>query len=172
MLAPDPRFERLDRMNGLDFEDAVIELLDGLGYEGIEKTDYYDKGADIIAVNDGVRTAIQVKRWSSAVDEASVMQLVNGVKQYDCVHGLLVTNSYLTERAQKTAKTWDIEVWDRQTLSEYVDGEPPTVDTSVCAECGRRVSRGVTDWCRAHPGRYGGFVYCMKHQRRSRRRAG
>jgi restriction endonuclease Mrr len=172
MLAPDPRFVRIDQMNGLDFEEAVVELLEGLGYENVERTGYYDKGADATAVKDGVRTAIQVKRWASAVDEAAVMQLVNGVRQYECERGLLVTNSYLTERAAKTAETWGVEVWDRRTLSDFVEGSAPVVDTTVCAECGRQVSPGVTAWCLQHPGRYGGLVYCFPHQKRSQRRAG
>jgi restriction endonuclease Mrr len=171
MLAPDPRFERIDAMDGRAFERAVAELLDILGYEDVEQTSYYDKGADIVATKDGVRTAVQVKRWSHPVDQKSVMQLVNGVKQYECERGLLITNSYLTGPAAQTAKTWGIEVWDRRTLGDFAEGESATVDTSVCAHCGRPVSPGVTKWCLSHPGRYGGFVYCPAHQKRSSRTA-
>jgi hypothetical protein len=171
MLAPDPRFEQIDGMDGREFEVQVAELLELLGYEGVEQTSYYDKGADIIASKDGLRVAVQVKRWSHPVDQKSVLQLVNGVRQYECDRGLLVTNSYLTEPAVRTANTWAIEVWDRKKLAEYAEGEPAHLDKSVCAHCGRTVTPGVTKWCLSHPGRYGGFVYCPAHQKRASRTA-
>lgn len=169
MLAPDPRFEQIDAMDGRDFETAVAELLEMLGYEDVERTPFFDKGADILATHDGVRVAVQVKRWSSAVNVDAVRQLVDGIRQYGCDRGLLVTSSYLTGPAERTAKTWDIEIWDRKMLGDYLDGEPSVVDTSVCAHCGGSVPSGVTNWCLSHPGRYGGLVYCRTHQRRASR---
>lgn len=171
MLAPDPRFERIDAMDGREFETQVAELLELLGYEDVEQTSYYDKGADILATKDGLRFAVQVKRWSHPVDQGSVMQLVNGVRQYGCDRGLLVTNSYLTEPAVRTATAWSVEVWDRQILADYAEGSAPSTSADRCAECGCRLTEGVRDWCLSHPARYGGFVYCRKHQARSRRRA-
>ncbi|MDE3025955.1 MAG: restriction endonuclease, partial [Acidobacteriota bacterium] len=91
MLAPDPRFEQIDAMDGRDFETAVAELLEMLGYEDVERTPFFDKGADILATHDGVRVAVQVKRWSSAVNVDAVRQLVDGIRQYGCDRGLLVT---------------------------------------------------------------------------------
>lgn len=171
MLAPDPRFQRIDAMDGREFEAAVAELLERLGYEDVEPTPYYDRGADIIAVEGGVRVAVQVKRRSSAVGVDAVRQLVDGTKQYECDRGLLVTNSYLTAEAKRSAKAWEIEVWDRLVLGEYADGEPASLDVSVCAHCGQKVSPGVTRWCLSHPERYGGFVYCPPHQKRANRAA-
>jgi hypothetical protein len=170
MLAPDPRFEQIDAMEGREFEAAVAGLLELLGYD-VEQTPFFDKGADIVAVKDGVRTAVQAKRWSTPVDVKSVRQLVDGMKHYDCERGLLVTNSFLTEPAVDSAQKWEIEVWDRWKLGEYVPGEAPSADTSVCAECSRSVTPGVRDFCLSHPGRFGGLVYCFAHQARSRRRA-
>jgi hypothetical protein len=168
MLAPDPRFGVIDSMDGFAFEEAVAELLELLGAEDVKRMPRFDRGADIVAVRDGVRTAVQVKRWTNAVDVAAVRQLVDGMRHYDCPAGLLVTNSFLTERALDSARAWDIEVWDRAALAEYLDGEAPAIDPNLCAECGMRVSPGVRDWCLAHPGRYGGSVFCRVHQRRRR----
>lgn len=170
MLAPDPRFERIDAMEGREFEDAVAELFELLGYD-VEQTPFYDKGADIIAVRDGVRTAVQVKRWRNAVSVDGVRQLIDGMKQYGCTRGLLVTNSFLSDPALRSAKAWEIEVWDRAKLADFIDGEAPKVDTSVCAECQHRVTPGVTAFCLAHPGRFGGLVYCFAHQPRRARRS-
>ncbi len=171
MLAPDPRFERIDAMEGREFETQVAELLELLGYENVEQTAYYDKGADIIAIKDGIRVAVQVKRWSKSVGVDAVRQLIDGTRHYGCDRGLLVTNSYLTDEAIRSAKMWEIEVWDRNKLADYAEGEPACVDTSTCAHCCRPVSPGVTKWCLSHPGRYGGFVYCPMHQKRASRTA-
>jgi HJR/Mrr/RecB family endonuclease len=170
MLAPDPRFEHIDAMEGLEFEAAVADLLRLLEFTDVQLTGRFDKGADIVAVRDGQRIAVQVKRWSTAVTIDAVRQLADGMHQYDCAGGLLVTNSFLTEPAIECAKGWGIEVWDRRRLADFLDGDPPEADTSVCAECGTHVSKGTTDWCLGHPSRYGGAVYCRKHQARSQRR--
>jgi restriction system protein len=172
MLAPDPRFERIDGLDGLEFEIAVAELLPLVGFEQVERIGGFDKGADIIALRDGVRTAVQAKRWSTPVNLNAVRQLVDGVHRYKCEAGLLVTNSFLTKPALECAAEWEFEVWDRHVLADFLEGEAPEIDTTVCAECHQPVSPGVRSWCLARPASYGGFVYCMKHQARSQRRAG
>jgi hypothetical protein len=170
MLAPDPRFNEIDAMDGLEFEAAIADLLRLLEFEQVDRVGGFDKGADIVAVRDGERIAVQVKRWSTPVDLKAVRQLIDGIRQYDCERGLLVTNNFLTPPAMQCTETWSIEVWDRRRLAEYLEGDPPDIDTTVCAECGQPISKGTTDWCLSRPSRYGGSVFCRKHQARSQRR--
>ena len=170
MLAEDPRFAHIDAMDGPAFERAVAELFELLGYH-VELIGGYDKGADLVLTKDGERTAVQAKRYSAAVGIDAVRQLIDGRKRYECTQGLVVTNSFFTEQAIECAETWEIDLWDRRTLAEYVDGDPPVVDTTVCAECGSAVTAGVTQWCLDRPARYGGSVYCRTHQAKSKRRA-
>ena len=120
---------------------------------------------------EGERIAVQVKRHSSAVRIGAVRQVIDGVTRYGCSRGLVVTNSFFTEQAIECAGVHGVELWDRKVLSDFVDGEAPNVDSSVCAECGRSVTKGVTDWCLARPSRYGGAVFCRAHQARSKRHA-
>lgn len=171
MLAPDPRLERIDAMTGPEFELAVRDLLELLGYEDVQVTPHFDKGADLIAVKDGIRTAVQVKRWSSAVGKNAVLQLYDGMNYYACEAGLLVTNSFLTREAKERATRFGVEVWDRHRIAEYAEGEEPDLDTTHCAECGGDVSEGVTKFCLDQPGRFGGLVYCMQHQARRNRQS-
>ena len=170
MLAPDPRFARLDAMSGPEFEAALIDLFELLGY-AVEQTPAFDKGADLVITKDGSRTAVQAKRHGGSVGIDAVRQLVDGMKSYACTRGLVVTNSFFTEQAIECAERWDVDLWDRRELEQYVDGEAPSVDTTVCAECGVSVSAGTTKWCLDHPARYGGNVYCRRHQSKSQRRA-
>lgn len=157
-------------MEGGEFERALAELFELLGYE-VELIGGFDKGADLVITMDGERTGVQAKRYSNAVGITAVRQLIDGMKRYDCARGLVVTNSFFTEQAIECAEAWEIDLWDRRELANYVDGTPPEVDTTICAECGAAVSSGTTTWCLDHPARYGGNVYCRKHQAKSQRRA-
>jgi hypothetical protein len=157
-------------MSGRQFERAVAELFELLEYE-VELIGGYDKGADLVITSEGQRTAVQVKRYSGPVGIDAIRQLIDGRKRYDCTRGLVVTNSFFTAQAIECAKEWEIELWDRRELARYVAGEPPVVDTSVCAECATPVTPGITRWCLDRPARYGGNVYCREHQAKSKRRA-
>jgi hypothetical protein len=169
MLAPDPRFDVIDGLDGREFEAALVNLFELMGYE-VEHIGGFDKGADLVVTLDGVRTAVQAKRWSTAVGIDAIRQLIDGIKRYQCDRGIAVTNSFFTEQAIECATEWEIELWDRRKLSEFVDGDPPEVDHTICAECGAKVKATVTNWCLARPARYGGNVFCPKHQSRKQRR--
>jgi restriction system protein len=171
VIAPDPRFAAIDAMDGSEFERALAELFELLGYE-VELIGGFDKGADLVVTRDGERTAVQAKRYASAVGITAVRQLIDGVRRYECSRGLVVTNNYFTDKAIECAETWEIDLWDRRDLANHIEGEPPQVDTSVCAECIAPVPTGVTEWCLKRPARYGGNVYCRTHQAKSRRAAG
>ncbi|OPH54978.1 hypothetical protein BC351_30115 [Paenibacillus ferrarius] len=40
-----------------------------------------------------------------------------------------------------------------------------TVESFDCAECGKRVSEKVRDYCLERPNKFGGQVYCYDHQK-------
>ena len=166
MLAPDPRLEAIDRMDGLTFELAIKELLERLGCQDVELTPRYDEGADLLCTIEGVRTAVQVKRHSSGVRKSAVLQLYDGMQHYGCEAGILVTNSFLTPPAAERASFYGIEVWDRRQLAEWAAGDPQEIDVAHCAHCGAAVTAGVQKYCLDQPGRFGGLVYCYRHQAR------
>ena len=85
-------------------------------------TPRFDDGADLICVRDGVHTAVQVKRRSSAIKKEGVLHVVGGMQHYDCPAGILVTNSFLTPPAAERAAFYGIEVWDRARIAEYAEG--------------------------------------------------
>ncbi len=156
-------------MDGPEFEKTLAQLFELLGYE-VQRIGGYDKGADLVVTRNGERTAVQAKRSSTSVGITAVRQLLDGRTRYDCSRGLVVTNSFFTEKAVECADVHSIDLWDRRKLGDFVVGEPPNIDLAVCADCGASVSAGVTKWCLDHPSRYDGNVFCPKHQTRSQRR--
>lgn len=156
-------------MSGPEFEEALVELFELLGHECVERIGGWDKGADIVYVADGQRVGVQAKRKSSSVGIDAVRQLIDGMKRYDCSRGLVVTNSFFSEQAVECAAAWEIELWDRRVLAQWLEGGEPEVDVTRCAHCGVKVTLGVTNWCLDNPHRYDGNVYCRMHQARGRR---
>jgi len=55
------KLSHVDTMTGLEFEKYVAKYLQKQGYK-TELTEKYDLGIDIVAVKDGIRYGVQVKR--------------------------------------------------------------------------------------------------------------
>jgi restriction system protein len=104
VFAADPRFDEIDAMDGTAFELAIVDLLQVLGYDNVERIGGFEKGADILATEEGERIAVQVKRHSTAVGIGAVRQLIDGMKRYGCSRGLVITNSFFTEPAIECAQ--------------------------------------------------------------------
>jgi HJR/Mrr/RecB family endonuclease len=79
-----------------------------------------DFGVDVIADKDGVRYAIQVKRYRGKVSRRAVSDAVAGKYQFKCDAAMVVTNSYYTAGAQELAASADCFLIDRDTLAQWV----------------------------------------------------
>ncbi len=99
MLAGDPRFEAIDAMTSKDFEFALVDLFELLQYEDVQRIGTFEDDADLIVVEDGERIAVQAKHASMPVRIETVQPLVDGMRRYGCVRGLIVTNSFFTDEA-------------------------------------------------------------------------
>ncbi len=186
----------IDRMGWKQFEDYLETLFERLGYRA-DQTERFDKGADLIVLRDGVKTAVQVKHRTpkEKVDVQAVRAVIGAMRPYGCTRGIVVTNGRYTGQAIELAKQNDIELWDREDLTnilllinnkqdevrlpgvlDWILDHPrratvgylPTpviAPKYVCASCGRAVTKGVEKFCLDQPGRFGGKVYCYEHQR-------
>ncbi|HEU4965946.1 MAG TPA: restriction endonuclease [Candidatus Saccharimonadales bacterium] len=107
-------------MDGLVFEKYVAELLRNRGYTNIILTEKYDYGVDIIAVKDGVRWGIQVKRYSKMVRAEAVRQVVTALNHYKCQRSMVITNSTFSRPAQSLAASNDCILVDGSILAEWI----------------------------------------------------
>jgi HJR/Mrr/RecB family endonuclease len=110
----------IDKMTGMEFEKWVALKLKNHGFTHVHVTEQYDYGVDILAIKDGVRWGVQVKRHSSLVKAEAVRQVVTALNHYKCDKAMVITNSYFSEVAKKLAKSNDCILVDRNRLSRYV----------------------------------------------------
>jgi Holliday junction resolvase-like predicted endonuclease len=153
---PDDLFRYLDALDGTAFERVVARLLEHDGYH-VDFTKRFDWGADLIALRDEVRWAVQVKRWSHPVREDAVRAVYAGKEIYKCDRAMVITNSSFTKRARSAAKQLNVALWDRERLVREIQW--------FCAVCGVKVSPRVKGWCLDRPHLFHGALHCFDHQR-------
>ncbi len=90
-------------MSGRRFEDEVAWWLGQAGYRQVVKTEYYDMGVDLIARKDGIKYAVQVKRYKDPVGVSAVRAVVAGMVMYGCERSMVITNATFTKQAQRLA---------------------------------------------------------------------
>lgn len=69
-------FIAIDKMDGVEFEHYVTQILKRQGYSRVRLTEQYDYGVDIVAEKDGVKWGIQVKCYSGLVKASAVRQVI------------------------------------------------------------------------------------------------
>jgi len=109
------KLSHVDTMSGLEFEKYVAKYLKKNGYK-TELTEKYDLGIDIVAVKDGIRYGVQVKRHKGVVGANAVRQAVTALNLYDCDRAIVITNSYFSKTAIRLANSNDCILFDRATL--------------------------------------------------------
>lgn len=110
----DEELEKIDMMAGRDFEDYIVELLKYDGYKNVERTKYSgDFGVDIVASKNGIKCAIQCKRFNEKVNLKAVQEIVSGRKHYKCEKAIVVTNNYYANSAKELAFSNKVELLDR-----------------------------------------------------------
>jgi HJR/Mrr/RecB family endonuclease len=107
-------------MDGLAFEKYVAELLKGQGFSKVTLTERYDYGIDIIALKDGVRWGVQVKRHSNMVKAEAVRQVVTALNKYNCQRAMVVTNSTFSRPARVLAESNNCVLIGKDELAEWI----------------------------------------------------
>lgn len=111
------KLTQVDTMDGLEFEKYIANVLKHQSYTNIKLTEKYDYGIDIIAVKDGIRWGIQVKRYSGLVKANAIRQVVTGLSFYNCDRAMVITNSVFSKVAVKLANSNDCILIDRSGLA-------------------------------------------------------
>lgn len=114
--------EKIDKMDPFEFEAFIANLFILLGFRAYVTSKSGDYGADVIVTRrDGIRIAVQVKRYNSSVGSKYVSDVYAAQRHYNCKEAILVTNNYFTKNATKLAKDCNIVLWDRDKLVDVLN---------------------------------------------------
>ena len=117
MNDPETELQRIDYMDGHDFEYWCADLLKNAGFTAITVTrGSGDQGVDIIAYKDGEKYAVQCKRFNNKLGNKPVQEVFTGGKIYGCSKSVVMTNSFFTPGAIEAAKAVNVDLWDRTVL--------------------------------------------------------
>ena len=104
-------FDKLDQMEGHDFEYAIADLLRHNGYRDVQVTQGSgDYGIDILARRKNVKYAIQCKRYKKPVGVKAVQEAGLGTDFYHCDAAAVITNSSFTKQAQTLAQNTGVRL--------------------------------------------------------------
>lgn len=115
----------IDLMDGHDFEFWCAGLLRKLGFHNVEVTPgSKDQGVDILAQKEGVKYAIQCKRYSHDLGNTPVQEVHAGKAMYNCHVGVVLTNQHFTHGARDLARVTGVLLWDREWIRNHLDLQP------------------------------------------------
>ena len=108
----------IDQMSGQKFEEVIIKLiLPANGFTNIQGTAYTgDYGVDVVAYKEGIKYAIQCKRFNSTVSNKAIQEVVTGRNHYGCSGAIVITNNRFTKNAIQLANENNVILYDRNEL--------------------------------------------------------
>ena len=113
--------DRIDMFTGVQFEQYIITLLKKEGYSNVESTKASgDYGVDITAQKDGLKCAIQCKRYHNNVPISAIQEIKSGKTYYRCDKAMVITNSYYTQNAKNLASSIGVQLFDRDDLIRII----------------------------------------------------
>lgn len=111
----------IDLMEGHEFEYWCSDVLQDMGYTNVQVTPGSgDQGVDILADMNGIKYAIQCKRYSSDLGNTPVQEVHAGKYMYHCHIGAVITNQHFTSGAKELAEATGILLWDRDWIRQYL----------------------------------------------------
>jgi hypothetical protein len=108
----------LDFMSSTDFEDYMAEVFRKQGYEVQLTPPTGDQGVDLLLNKQGLRVAIQLKRYQGGVGNKAVQEIHSGVDFYDADEGWVITTSTYTRSARELANKLGIRLIDGLELKQ------------------------------------------------------
>lgn len=104
----------IDLMEGHDFEAWTAEVLREMGFRRVQVTQASgDQGVDVLAEKDGIRYAVQCKRYTADLGNTPIQEVHAGKDYYHCHIGVVLTNRYFTASAKALATQTGTLLWDR-----------------------------------------------------------
>ena len=115
-------FNEVDKMTGMEFENFLCDFFSKMGYTTEVTKCSGDQGLDLtidlIIEKYGERTVVHAKRYVNDTRDNAILEVVEAKIKHNCHKSMVITNSYCTKAAMKLAKSYNVELWDREGLEE------------------------------------------------------
>lgn len=145
----------VNRMHWREFEKYLQHLFATLGYHAELTPPSGDNGVDVILTDgNGVRTAVQAKRWrkGNLVGSPEVQRTVGGAQYYHCQRVLVVTTSGYTQEAKAFARQTGTELWGPDELADAIEQARSRQGQAPVAACSTAARHAVPRPAAAGPG--------------------
>lgn len=106
-------------MTGKQFENAIQEILENKGYK-TKTLPWNDYGADLIAEKEGIKLAIQCKRYSLNVGLSAIQEAYTASRYYNCDKAWVITNSQFTFQAESMAEKCGVRTINAKELEKLI----------------------------------------------------
>lgn len=112
----------IDLMEGHQFEAWCADALRNSGFTNVSVTPGSgDQGVDVLAEKDGIKYAIQCKRYSKDLGNTPIQEIHSGKDLYHRHVGVVLTNQYFTDGARTLADATGTLLWDRHWIIRYLE---------------------------------------------------
>ena len=108
--------EKVDIMDGVEFERFLKRLFIYKGYTVSETARTGDFGADLILSKDGKKIVVQAKRYNANVGAKALQEIYSARHHYKADEMMVVCNTHFTKQAEVMAQEQQIELVDREEL--------------------------------------------------------
>lgn len=119
---PENILDKVDRMDGHEFEFWCAELLRNNGFQDVDVTPASgDHGVDVLAEKEGIHYAIQCKCYSKDIGNTPIQEVYAGKEMYRCQVGVVMTNRHFTKGAKELAEKTRVLLWDRDKIRQMIE---------------------------------------------------
>jgi restriction system protein len=113
----------IDTLSGTDFERLCYSYFEDNGFKPESTKVTGDHGVDLVIKdpNDGMKIAVQCKRWKDkAVGNNDLIKLYGGKRAYKCIGTLFITTSSYTNAAKDYSESVGMRIWNGAIVQDKI----------------------------------------------------
>jgi restriction system protein len=109
-------------LEGTDFEELCYMYFADNGYNPERTKATGDHGVDLVIKdpNDGMKIAVQCKRWKNTVGNNELIKLYSGKNAYKCIGTLFITTSTYSKAAKEYSELVRMRTWNGAIVQDKI----------------------------------------------------
>lgn len=116
------KVEQLHELTPREFEEWTVSLFEALNYQNIVLTPQSnDKGIDLFAEKNGIKIAIQCKRFKGVVGSPTFQSFLGAMQTANVEKGIFITTGTFSISTEKMAENMPVELYDKFSLTGLIE---------------------------------------------------